>query len=235
MIYNSDDHGLEARRPKPRWECMKKPTDSSVASTDSQASESPRRRGNRSSRVPQILDVSIKVFIEAGYSGYTINRVASEAGIRLSTLQYYFSNREELLRVTIEEIARRYFDRFNELATQESLSPKARLEAVLDDALAVYARPDLPASIFESWALALHEEFARDIIVNIQRQFEGLFTRLVGEINPALSSKQRALRGALILSSLQGMIVFLRWDADEFAGHQAFRTAAKRVWNELVS
>lgn len=98
---------------------MRKMTLPSAAIFDPLADEPARRRGNRKSRVPEIIDVSINVLIAEGYAGYTINRVANDAGIRLSTLQHYFSNREALLRATLEEIAKRYFERFR-------ASPKIR-------------------------------------------------------------------------------------------------------------
>lgn len=212
---------------------MKKLTLTSAAMFDPQTSAPARRRGNRESRVPEIIDVSINVLIAAGYAGYTINRVANDAGIRLSTLQHYFSTREALLRATIEEIARRYFERFRGFAENRSRPPLARLEAIVDDAFAELVKPGLPASIFETWGLALHEPFARDVVVEIQSRFNGLFAKLVAEINPGLSMEERELRGALIMSSLEGLVVFLRWSKDSVPQLRAHRKAIKVVWSGL--
>ncbi len=183
--------------------------------------------------MPEIIDVSINVLIAAGYAGYTINRVANDAGIRLSTLQHYFSTREALLRATIEEIARRYFERFRAFVENKSRSPQARLEALIDDAFAEFVRPGMPAGILESWGLALHESFARDVVVEVQKRFTALFGKLVGEINPALSMEERELRGALIVSSCQGLVIFLRWSEDDASRMNAFRRAIKVVWTGL--
>ncbi|MGF6603658.1 AcrR family transcriptional regulator [Paraburkholderia sp. GAS448] len=212
---------------------MKKLTLTSAAIFDPQAPASVRRRGNRESRVPEIVDVSINVLIAAGYAGYTINRVANDAGIRLSTLQHYFSTREALLRATLEEIARRYFERFRGFVENRNRSPQARLEAIIDDAFAEFVRPGLPAGILESWGLALHESFARDVVVEVQKRFTALFAKLVGEINPALSMEERELRGALIVSSCQGLVIFLRWSEDDASQLRAFRKAVKVVWSGL--
>jgi AcrR family transcriptional regulator len=212
---------------------VKKLTLTSAAIFDPRTATTTRRRGNRESRVPEIIDVSINVLIAAGYAGYTINRVANDAGIRLSTLQHYFSTREALLRATLEEVAKRYFERFRGFAENRNRSPQARLEAIIDDAFAEFVKPGLPAAIFESWGLALHEPFARDVVVEIQKQFTGLFAKLVGEINPALSMEERELRGALILSSCQGLFIFLRWSVDNPSKVHAFRKAIKVVWSGL--
>ncbi|AFQ51723.1 TetR/AcrR family transcriptional regulator [Burkholderia cepacia] len=212
---------------------MKKLTLTSAAIFDPQTTAPVRRRGNRESRVPEIIDVSIGVLIAAGYAGYTINRVANDAGIRLSTLQHYFSTREALLRATIEEIARRYFERFRGFAENRNRSPQARLESIIDDAFADFVKPGLSAGVIESWGLAQHEPFARDVIVDVQKQFTRLFALLVGEINPELSTEERELRGALIVSSCQGLVIFLRWNEGDAAHLHAFRKAVKAVWNGI--
>jgi AcrR family transcriptional regulator len=212
---------------------VKKLTLSSTAIFDPQTATSVRQRGNRESRVPEIIDVSINVLIAVGYAGYTINRVANDAGIRLSTLQHYFSTREALLRATIEEIAKRYFERFRRFVENRNRSPQARLESIIDDAFADFVKPGLSAGIVESWGLALHESFARDVVVEAQKQFTRLFARLVGEINPELSMEERELRGALIVSSCQGLVIFLRWSEDDASRMHAFRRAVKVVWSGL--
>ncbi|NPT62257.1 TetR/AcrR family transcriptional regulator [Paraburkholderia elongata] len=212
---------------------MKKLTLSSTAIFDPQTATSVRQRGNRESRVPEIIDVSVNVLIAVGYAGYTINRVANDAGIRLSTLQHYFSTREALLRATIEEIAKRYFERFRRFVENRNRSPQARLESIIDDPFADFVKPGLSAGIVESWGLALHESFARDVVVEAQKQFTRLFAQLVGEINPDLSMEERELRGALIVSSCQGLVIFLRWSEDDASRMHAFRRAVKVVWSGL--
>ncbi|MFS8980980.1 MULTISPECIES: TetR/AcrR family transcriptional regulator [Cupriavidus] len=212
---------------------MKKLTLTSAAIFDPRTAAPARRRGNRESRVPEIIEVSINVLIAAGYAGYTINRVANDAGIRLSTLQHYFSTREALLRATLEEVAKRYFERFRGLAENRNRSPQARLEAIIDDAFAEFAKPGMPAALFESWGLALHEPFARDVVVEVQKQFTRLFANLVGELNPELSMEERELRGTLIVSSCEGLVIFLRWSDDSPSQLHAFRKAVKVVWSGL--
>lgn len=212
---------------------MKKLTLSSTAIFDPQAASSVRRRGNRESRVPEIIEVSINVLIAAGYAGYTINRVANDAGIRLSTLQHYFSTREALLRATIEEIGKRYFERFRKFVENRSRSPQARLDSIIDDAFADFVGPGMSAGVIECWGLALHESFARDVVADVQKQFTRLFAQLVGEINPKLSTEERELRGALIMSSCQGLVIFLRWTDGDASRLHAFRKAIKVVWSGL--
>ena len=106
---------------------MKKLTLTSSAMFHPGAAAPVRRRGKRETRVPEVIDVSIDVLIATGYAGYSINRVANDAGIRLSTLQHYFPTREALLRATLEEIARRHLERFRAVAKNRNRSAQARL------------------------------------------------------------------------------------------------------------
>ncbi|MDS0859653.1 TetR/AcrR family transcriptional regulator [Burkholderia pseudomultivorans] len=199
----------------------------------SQPEVTSRKRGNRETRIPEIIEVSINVLVEVGYAGYAINRVANDAGIRLSTLQHYFPSRDELLRCTIEEISRRYLERFRELAENRKLSPRQRLEDIADDAFRELVKPGLPVAIFESWVLALREPFARDLVVRLRREFRTMFAGLVGEINPALTLEERSLRGALLLCSFEGLVAFLRWNDDDASRLALFKNAMKVVWTGL--
>jgi AcrR family transcriptional regulator len=212
---------------------MKRFSLSSAALSGPDEAEPPKRRGNRHSRVPQILDVSIKVLTDAGYGGYTINRVANDAGIRLSTLQHYFANREILLRATLEEIGKRYFDRLRALADHHGRTPEERLAAIVDDAYTELSKPGFAAPILEAWGLALHETYAHDVVAGVQKEFQALLANLVGQINPSLSIEERDMRGALLTSSLQGLTVFLRWTEYSTARRQEFRKTMKVVWKGL--
>ncbi|POM13958.1 hypothetical protein CSX04_08318 [Burkholderia cepacia] len=123
------------------------------------------------------------------------------------------------------------FRTLSSFAENKRRSPQARLEAIIDDAFVEFAKPGLPASVLECWGLGLHEPFARDIAVDIQQQFTRLFAKLVEEINPALSAEECELRGALIMTSLEGLIVFLRWNEDDAAKRHRFHKATKVVWS----
>ncbi|MGF6785905.1 TetR/AcrR family transcriptional regulator [Paraburkholderia sp. 35.1] len=214
---------------------MKEMTITSAEMLGSSAPAEPRRRGNRTTRVPEILEVAISVFATEGNAGFTQRRVASDAGIRLSTLQHYFGTREDLLRATLRAMANRYLELYRTLARDKLRSPEARLDAIIDEAFAALTRPGTSTSAFalESWSLAEHEDFARDLTAEITGEFQEIFAGLVAKINPALTSGECALRGALLVSHLQGLVVFIRRAGDNAPDLGAFQTAAKVVWKAL--
>ncbi|WP_025596538.1 TetR/AcrR family transcriptional regulator [Burkholderia sp. WSM2230] len=194
-----------------------------------------RQRGNRSTRVPEILEASIRVFASEGNAGFTQRRVAAEAQIRLGTLQHYFGSRDALLLATIEEVARRYLEQYRLLSHDPALSPGARLEAVLDDVFDALTDANNVVSpfAFECWCLAEHQPAVRDLMTRVSKDFQALFSGLVAQINGSLSVDECRLRGALLYSHWEGLIVFLRRSSSTGFDVAAFRTATRVVWKAI--
>ncbi|ABE36834.1 bacterial regulatory s, tetR family protein [Paraburkholderia xenovorans LB400] len=194
-----------------------------------------RRRGNRTTRVPAILAVSMRVFAVEGNMGFTQRRVASEAGVRLSTLQHYFGNRESLLHSTIEEMANQNLKRYRLLANDDSRSAEARLDEILDETFAALdARENVVSPFsFECWCLAEHQSSVRELLVEINREFQDLFGSLVAQINAELTPEACRVRGALLFSHWQGLIVFLRRSGRNAPEASAFRADTTAMWKAL--
>jgi AcrR family transcriptional regulator len=195
----------------------------------------PKRRGNRATRVPEILEVAIRVFASEGSAGFTQTRVAGDAGIRLSTLQHYFGTRENLLQCTIKEMAKRYLERYRVLAKNKVRSPEARLDAVVDDVFAELTNPASTMSAFalQSWSLAESEAFVNELMAEINGEFQELFAGLIAKVNPTLTSGECTLRGALILSHVEGLMVYIRRTGENLPDLATLRVATKAVWKAL--
>ncbi|MFD1560439.1 TetR/AcrR family transcriptional regulator [Paraburkholderia silviterrae] len=194
----------------------------------------PKRRGNRATRVPEILEVSIRIFASEGNAGFTQTRVAGDAGIRLSTLQHYFGTRDNLLQSTIKEMAKRYLERYKALA-KSKITPEAALDALVDDVFAELTNPASTISPFalQCWSLAESEAFVKELMAEINGEFQEVFAALVAKINPTLTSGECVLRGALILSHLQGLMVYIRRTGDSLPDLATLRVATKAVWKAL--
>ncbi|WP_233810447.1 TetR/AcrR family transcriptional regulator [Paraburkholderia sp. HP33-1] len=200
------------------------------------ADDEPRRRGNRTTRVPVIIEVAIEVFASEGNAGFTQRRIASDAGIRLRTLQHYFSTREELLRATIEAFTDRYFEHYRTIAQDKLRPPEARLEVIVDEAFSVLTSAGgnrVSAFVLECWSLAEHEPFLHALMAKSTADFQDLLAELIAQINPTLASAECTLRGALLLSHLQGLVVFLRRSNANTLDRDSFRHAMKVVWRAL--
>jgi DNA-binding transcriptional regulator YbjK len=213
---------------------MKQMTITSAEALGKVADAAPRR-GNRATRVPAILEVAINVFATEGNLGFTQRRIASDAGIRLTTLQHYFSTREELLRATIEELARRSFERYMAIAKDKRRSPEARLDAIVDELFSVIAGmgTNVGAFAIEYWCLAEHEPFARVLLEKHTGEFQEILMGLVATINPTLSVTECTLRGAQILAHMYGLLVYIRQSGENTPDLDSFRHMTKVVWKAL--
>lgn len=60
--------------------------------------------GRPRSKKDQIVQAAIKVFLENGYSGTSMNRVAAEADVIKATIYSHFKDKEELFAAIIEEV-----------------------------------------------------------------------------------------------------------------------------------
>ncbi|TGN95733.1 TetR/AcrR family transcriptional regulator [Burkholderia sp. USMB20] len=195
----------------------------------------PRKRGNRASRVPEILEASMHVLTSEGYAKYSVNRVAAETGILLSTLQHYFPSREHLLRETIREYVSRYVGRYRMVASNKLLSPHQRLDAIVDSFVDDFGESDAAGFVLEVWALAEHEPFAAELVSATNGQFRQMFDQIVNEASPFLSTEERAVRSALLTAHADGLVLFLRRSGDEAPQLSAIRQGIKVVWRALAN
>ncbi|WP_028205110.1 TetR/AcrR family transcriptional regulator [Paraburkholderia nodosa] len=193
------------------------------------------QRGRRETRVPEILEAAIRVFANEGNAGFTQRRVAAAAEVRLATLQHYFGSRDSLLQATIAELAKRYLSRFRQIAEDASRAPEARLEALLDETFDALTGPGNVVSPFalEVWCLAEHHEMVREMDEAVSGEFQTLFSGLVAQMNPKLATSECQIRGALIYSHWQGLIVFLRRAGRNTPNLRSFKHATRVVWNAL--
>jgi DNA-binding transcriptional regulator YbjK len=195
--------------------------------------EMPKKRGSRETRVPEILDAAIAVLAAEGNSGFTQRRIANDAGIRLRTLQHYFPTREELLHATVAEMTHRYVESYRVIVRDKSRSPEAKLDAIVDETFSLLTRPGASAFAIEVWSLAEHDEILRRLVATSAREFEDMFAEIVASMNAALTTGECTLRGALLVSNLHGLAVYIRRANESAANIDAFKGATKLVWRAL--
>jgi AcrR family transcriptional regulator len=207
-------------------------TSSEILGTDGKTHARPR--GNRKTRIPEILGVSIEVLAREGYAAFSTRRVATEAGIHLSTLQHYFPTREELLRSTVQQVIGTYLERFRPVTDSAHLPPEARFDALMDFFFAEFSKPEVAAFWTEVWAMGRHETFARDAEADGYRRSKQHFADLIAEINPDLTPHECAVRGAMINLQMEGVISLVRRFSKNAPDQEALLVAAKAVCKALT-
>src|ERR1700676_1900704 len=87
----------------------------------------------REKRIEEIVEVAVELFAKEGASGFSMRRVASLAGVTLSTLQHYFGKGENLLKITISSITSRYIDTLQAIEHDVTLPPRDRFTVLPSD------------------------------------------------------------------------------------------------------
>ena len=82
-------------------------------------------------RLISILDAAREVFMEAGYGGFTMRRIAARAGITIGNLNYYYRTKEDLLQDLLEYVINDYLVEFERRRLIAGHSPEKQLLAVL--------------------------------------------------------------------------------------------------------
>ena len=115
----------------------------SVAPSAELASRSPRKpKGEGHSRRAEILAAAERIFVEHGYEGATIRKIADEVGLSSTALYMHFSDKGEIL----QEICRQAFEELiclNRRIVEEVAAPEARLRKMLEAYIAFgFAHPN---------------------------------------------------------------------------------------------
>lgn len=88
-------------------------------------------KGEGHARRAEILDAAERIFVEVGYEGATIRRIADEVGLSSTALYMHFSEKSEIL----HEICRSAFARLqalNQVVMDEAGPPEIRLRKLLE-------------------------------------------------------------------------------------------------------
>ena len=161
------------------------------------------------SRREQILDTTMEVLAFEGDASVTMRGIADRVGIRLSTLQYHFPNKQELLRCTIEKCIGSVISRMEDIATRSKLDPIKKLRKVLK--LHLTTSCDLFVSKFFSaiWALASHDKDVEKLLNEIYKRDCERYAGFIHHANPKLSKKTCETRAMLLLAQLEGLVLFI--------------------------
>lgn len=111
-------------------------------------------------RVPLIIECALSILRDNGDVGLTMRQVAAKAGISLSNLQYYFKNKDELLKGIVEF----YFEKCGLLNDEhiemsKELSPQQKVHVLITHGLRHSGEDTGLWRIFrEFWAIATRNE-----------------------------------------------------------------------------
>lgn len=173
------------------------------------------RERNRALRLAQILESSRRVFCELGYSGYSMRKVADDAGLHLNSVQHFFGDVDSLLCRTIQSVLNEFVTRFRKIARGSNLPARDRLDGILEDGLRAMADPALHNFMVHTWAAAVHRPSITPLLKQIYQEYEDILTGLVQEIAPDKTEADARVQARLIASLLEGFSLVMRFTSQE--------------------
>ena len=156
-----------------------------------------------------ILNAAKNVLIKEGYSGLTMRNVAAGAGTTVGNLQYYYADKDRLLRDMLEYMVHGFFDDFNSILQDSNRTAEEKLVAYIDCIFEAFSIEDKGKFYPEFWAWSNHDATAAKLM---EEMYETGFVSLHGiirEINPKLTTREVKDMAITIVGSIEGLVVFL--------------------------
>ncbi len=90
----------------------------------------------RGDRAAEIMEVALDLFAAKDYTAVTVNEIARVLGVRHSLIYYYFKNKDDLFRKTVESQIRETLENFQSMVAEHG-DPVDRIEHWFDNNIAL--------------------------------------------------------------------------------------------------
>ena len=160
-------------------------------------------------RLVSILDAAREVFMEAGYGGFTMRRIASRAGITIGNLNYYYRTKEDLLQDLLEYVINDYLVEFERRRLIAGHSPEKQLLAVLKFWIDDLGTQETTIFFPELWALGNHEPRIAELVDELYAKARLPLNELIPQINPTLTRKEAERMALYMCAAMEGLTVFV--------------------------
>jgi AcrR family transcriptional regulator len=145
----------------------------------SRSARKPKGEGHE--RRAEILAAAERIFVEHGYEGATIRKIADEVGLSSTALYMHFSEKGEIL----QEICRQAFEALmeaNQVIIAETASPEQRMREMMRAYVEFgFANPNAYRLVYMTRPIELREgaqSAAREMGVELFSTFEGVMEEL---------------------------------------------------------
>lgn len=181
----------------------------------------PRDSGNARGHegLELILKAALSVLIDHGYKCLTLRRIASECGMKLGNISYYFKSKDELVRTLLDSIMAAYEDAFKDTIDEAGGNAEKEMENLMRFIMEDITSKKTTRIFPELWALSSHDPFIRDRLYGLYARQYVYFENIIRRINPSLGPEDEKLLAAFVTACMEGTTVF--------AGH-------KKPWNEQM-
>lgn len=156
----------------------------------------------------QILRAALTLLVEQGSKALTLRRIATECGMNVGNLNYYFRSKDELIRELLNAVIASYEEPFDSIMHEPGASAEARLEKLVTLILEDITTKKTTRFFPELWAMANHDPFVQERMEELYQRARVSLNELIAEINPALPARERETLALFISASMEGQTVF---------------------------
>jgi AcrR family transcriptional regulator len=164
-------------------------------------------KGNE--RIRAILEEAKNTLVEEGFSALSFRNVAKRVGITVGNVTYYFPTKDDLM----VELARYIFDRWE-------VRFRRNLPTNLTDKTDIFVysirymieenkRVKSSSLLLEMWAMANRSTAVMKMLDTFYGKMRAWIEDMLADIAPTLPIRKRRLRGALITSQIEGLMVLI--------------------------
>jgi AcrR family transcriptional regulator len=199
----------------------------------------PQKRDNSASARGQqtaaaILEAARDVLVEEGYPSLTMRNVAKRAGITVGNLSYYYAKRDDLLHDLLEAVIQGYVEDFDRIVENVARSPEQRLEDMIRFVIGDLATKETTGFFPALWGLAAHDPVAAKEMAYVYAIERNAFSRVIAELRPDLSKRDRDLLALFISASIEGHTIFVGYGRDRAGDGPAIANIAAHSFLLLV-
>ena len=152
-------------------------------------------------RQEELRSAAAAVLLSHGFDAVTHRAVAASAGVPLSSVTYYFADRDDLVRQALEHAGRTWLT--SARAAVDALPARLTSRAAVARAVLAVAVGDAEdlGSLYERYVHASRSPRLRDVVADLDREL----TTLLGEV---LRRSGRSADGArLLLAAVDGLLL----------------------------
>jgi len=185
-------------------------------------------------RLIAILEAARQVFMRHGYAGFTMRKVAAEAGISVGNLHYYYRNKEDLLRDMLDYVVSHYLEEFDNRMKLAGDAPDQQLGAIIAFLIEDLNRVSTTRFFPELWALGNHDEYAAELMEAMYARARAPMSRLIARMRPELSQGECDEMALLFSASIEGLTMFVGHDKPWAEHIDAIKALALQAFLDLA-
>jgi AcrR family transcriptional regulator len=160
-------------------------------------------------RVERILKAAKDILVKKGYPGLTMRNIAAAAATTVGNLQYYYSDKDRLLKDLLNYTVQGFFENFATISENPKSSPEDKLIAYIDCIFDAFPIEEKGKFYPEFWALSNHDKVAAQLMEEMYETGLLPLQKIITEINPTLSRTEVKDIAITIVGSVEGLVVFV--------------------------